>query len=72
MVMIYDHWHGVRLDKRKTLITSPMKTLTQDNVQPYRDKLKNWSQQTISFLPFSLYHNERNEYHFAIEPLLAP
>ena len=49
-----------------------MKTLTQDNVQPYRDKLKKWSQQTISFLPFSLYHNGRNEYHFAIEPLLAP
>ena len=72
MVMIYDHWHGVRLDKRKTLITSPMKTLTQDNVQPYRDKLKKWSQQTIRFLPFSLYYNGRNEYHFAIESLLAP
>jgi ABC-type sugar transport system substrate-binding protein len=67
MVMIYDHAHGVRLDKVKTRLTSPMKVLTRSNVASYRARLLDLSRASLQFSSFSLYKNARLEYQFDID-----
>lgn len=71
MVMIYDHLHGMRLENVKTIIASPMKTLTHDNIKRYLPRLNALPKQSLSLLPFSLYKNGQVEYRFDIDQALG-
>jgi len=71
MVMIYDHAHGVRLDKVQTRLISPMKVLTRDNISHYQSKLADLSVAPLQFSSFSLYNTGHLEYRFDIDQAMS-